>query len=212
MLGSAVLVVFTVFVLGTVAPQSAFAGQASSGELFFYPCSSCHPVAEGATGALPNKFEGHRIVLQGHDKLGTAETACLACHDDPAKDPAQLKLADGSLIDIKGDVAQVCFRCHSDKYKDWQIGVHGKDKPKCTSGGCHDPHTPGFMYAEPLRPFVATGFQFQVLSERTVFSPLAPPAPDPPVETPQWFAAVALVGVITAGSLLGSLFIGRSKR
>lgn len=193
-----------------LAPAPALAGQASAGELFFYPCSSCHPVVPGAP--LPNEFKGHGIVLQGHDKLGKADTACLACHDDPAKDPGKLKLADGSLIDITGHVAQVCYRCHSAKYQEWTAGIHGKNKPKCTSSGCHDPHTPGYIYAEPLRPFVATGFQFAAVSERVAFTPLAAPPPDPHVLTPPWYSAVALVGLVIAGGLLGSLFVGRSKR
>ena len=114
-----------------------------------------------------------------HDVLGKGDAACLVCHDDPAKNPGMLKLADGSLVDIKGDVAAVCFRCHSTKYKEWKAGTHGKHQGKCTAAGCHDPHSPGFMYAQPLRPFVGNGFQFQVLSERTAFTPLMAPAPPP---------------------------------
>ena len=208
-------------ILGLVAlvllPSAAFAGQAASGELFFYPCTSCHPVTvpEGSdtpNKKLPNGFKGHEIKLIGHDALGVGENACLTCHDDPNRDPSKLKLADGALVDIKGDVALVCYRCHSTQFKEWKAGTHGKHKAKCTASGCHDPHTPGFIYAEPLRPFVGNGFQFKVLSQRAQFKPLAAPAPPPPVRFPGWYAAVALLGVVAVGGLTVKLVSGRSTR
>ncbi|MBI5231188.1 MAG: hypothetical protein HY876_03370 [Coriobacteriales bacterium] len=209
-----VLSAFVALVALAVAPAGpAFAGQAASGELLFYPCSSCHPVSEGGGAALPNRFEGHKVVLEGHDKLGTEKSACLVCHDDPAKDPGKLKLADGSLIDIKGDVAQVCYRCHSQKYEEFKAGAHGKNKPKCTSAGCHDPHAPGSMYADALLPFTGSGFQFKVLPEREAFLPLPPPAPDPAVETPLWFVAIATLGIVAVGGQAARLISrGRSHR
>jgi len=214
-LGAAV-VVLGIVILCTAVP--AFAGQASSGELLYYPCTSCHPVqmipgTERPSKQLPNGFTGHKIVLEGHDTLGKGDAACLTCHDDPARDPGKLKLADGSLIDIKtGDIAKVCYRCHSAKYKEFIAGTHGKHKPSCLAAGCHDPHTPGFIYAEPLLPFLGSGFQFRVLSHREPFSPLAGPAPAAPVKTPLWFTLVAAVGVVVAGGLIGTLVTGRSKR
>lgn len=191
---------------------TAFAGQASSGELLFYPCSSCHPVTEGSGKKLPNDFKGHEIVLEGHDKLGVGDAACLACHDDPAKDPAKLKLANGSLIDIKGDVAQVCYRCHSAKYKEFVAGTHGKHKESCVAAGCHDPHTPQMIYAGPLLPFVGSGFQFRALAGRMPFMPLAGPAPDPAVATPWWYTGVAVIGAIVGAALAGTLLYGRWQR
>jgi hypothetical protein len=198
------------------AAVPALAGQAASGELLFYPCTSCHPVTMMPGGrpsrALPNGFKGHAIVLEGHDKLGQGKAACLVCHDAADKNPGMLKLADGSLIDIKGDIAQVCYRCHSTKFKEWKSGTHGKHKPSCVAAGCHDPHTPGYIYASPLMPFVGSGFQFKVLSERVAFSPLAPPAPKPPITPPAWYVALIALGVVTAGGLIGKLVTGRLKR
>jgi hypothetical protein len=196
--------------------STAYAGQASSGDQFFYPCTNCHPVVMGPgdvpTKPLPNNFKGHQIKLIGHDVLGKEGEACLVCHDDPAKNPGKLKLIDGSLVDIKGDIAGVCQKCHSEKYNAWKAGTHGKRKPKCTASGCHDPHTPQWIYASELLPFVGTGFQFRGVPERVAFKPLAGPPVDPPTVTPPWFAfASAIVALIAAG-LIGWLIVGRSRR
>lgn len=208
----ALAVVFTV----CIAPMPAYAGQASLGEPLFYPCTSCHPVAVGAgparSAALPNKFKGHQIVLRGHDVLGRGVAACLVCHDDPAKDPGKLKLVDGTLVDITGDVSGVCYRCHSTKYKAWKAGIHGKHEAKCTAAGCHDPHTPEWIFVGSLTPFVGTGFQTQVLTERQPFTPLFSPPPSPPVYTPSWLVALTALGVVVAGGIAGALVRGRSRR
>jgi hypothetical protein len=200
-----------------LVPALALAGQASSGQLLYYPCTSCHPVhlipgTKTPTRRLPNGFTGHGIVLEGHDKLGAGGAACLACHDDPTRNPGKLKTAEGTLIDITGDTALVCYRCHSTKYKEWKAGTHGKHKPSCVAAGCHDPHTPRSIYAAPLMPFVGTGFQFRILPVREPFSPLAPPAPSPPVTVPPWFVVLSVVAVVVAGGLAGGLVTGRSQR
>ncbi|MDO8964043.1 MAG: cytochrome c3 family protein [Coriobacteriia bacterium] len=212
---SVALLVLATALWASVTP--AFAGQAGSGELFFYPCTSCHPVTmipgtEDPSRPLPNGFKGHDVTLEGHDKLGRDDVACLTCHDDPAKDPGKLKIAGGGVVDIKGDVSQVCYRCHSAKYKEFKAGTHGRGQPKCTAAGCHDPHTPGYIYAGPLLPFTGSGFQFKVLSERAVFSPLASPPPAPPVSTPLWFSAVAAVAAVLVVGLAGRIVLERQKR
>ncbi|HEY5432946.1 MAG TPA: hypothetical protein VIL06_06015, partial [Coriobacteriia bacterium] len=74
------LVVLLVLAAVVLAPAAAFAGQASSGQPFFYPCISCHPVnmvagpggTEHPSKPLPNGMQGHKIVLEAHDKLGSA--------------------------------------------------------------------------------------------------------------------------------------------
>ena len=208
----AYVLLLAAFVL-LAAPQ-AFAGQAASGELFFYPCDSCHPVAEGSGPIVgdPIDFEGHEIVLEGHDNLGEGSAACLACHDNPSKDPGMLKLVDGTFVAITGDISSVCYQCHSAKYSEWKAGTHGRNQPKCTSAGCHDPHTPGYMYAEALLPFAGSGFQFWVLPETEPFTAFPPPAPEPPTQIPMWFAALAALGLVVAGGQTFMLLRGRRKR
>lgn len=207
-------VVSALFLGNLLLPIPVLAGQASSGELFFYPCTQCHPLSPSGepVAPLPIDFEGHAITLEGHDKLAPGNAACLVCHDDPAKDPGMLKLADGTLLDITTDVPRLCYQCHSAKYKEWVAGTHGRNLPSCSAAGCHDPHTPMYIYAEPLLPFVGAGFQFRVLADREPFTPLAPPAPAPATETPVWYAALVVVGLAAAGGQLIRLLRGRLKR
>jgi len=212
----AALVVSASLLVAAAFPVSAYAGKASSGDLLFYPCTDCHPVTLGSNGkptrALPNDFERHEIELTSHDLLGKGSAACVVCHDDPAKNPGMLKLVDGSLVDIKGDVSKVCYQCHSAKYKDWQAGTHGKHEQKCTSAGCHDPHTPSWIYIPPLMPFTGSGFQVRAVSDREPFTPLASPPPNAPVETPSWLVLINTIGVLASLGIGGALILGRPKQ
>jgi hypothetical protein len=209
----AALAVLVLVVLALTPAANAFAGQASSGQLFFYPCTSCHPVtmvpgatpgSEKPSKALPNGMQGHQIVLEAHDKLGAE--ACLACHDDPARNPGKLKLVDGTLLDINGDVSRLCYQCHEAKYKEFRAGTHGKHQESCTSAGCHDPHTPNYIYAGPVKPFLGVGFQFKgVGQERVAFKPLMQPPLAPPTINPQWFLIAVAIGTALAFALLVGL-------
>jgi len=190
-------------------------GQAASGELIFYPCTTCHPVTDpAATATLPNGFEGHRIVLEGHDVLGEGSEACMVCHDDPARDPGKLKALGGGFVDAGGDISLVCATCHSGMYREWLDGIHGREQPTCTSAGCHNPHTPAWIHGKPLLPFVGTGFEVRAVSDRIPFTPLAAYPVKPPVETPSWLWLATLVGAAgSAGLIIFMLGLGgRSVR
>lgn len=214
---AAVAAITFILILATAcfAPE-AFAGRSSTGELAFYPCTECHPVTLGSDGKpispLPNDFEKHEIELEIHDILGQGDEACLACHDDPSNNPGMLILPDGSLVDITQDVSRVCQRCHFEKYRDWQVGVHGKDAPKCSSAGCHDPHTPSWIYVAALPPFQGTGVEVRAVSERMSFKPMAAPPVAPPVHTPLWLTIAASLGGLVSASAIGYLILGRAKQ
>lgn len=216
-----VVTAFTVLLLLVLAVSglaaNAFAGQASTGELAFYPCDRCHPVVLGPDGKptkpLPITLEKHEITLEKHDILGQGDEACLACHDLPSKNPGMLILPDGSLVPVIGDTSRVCQRCHFEKYQQFTAGVHGKHQPKCTSAGCHDAHTPSWIYIAALPPFQGTGIEVKAVGrDREPFRPLASPPVPPPVVTPLWFAIMASIGIAMCVGIVGSLFLGRSKR
>jgi hypothetical protein len=195
----------------------AVAGQASTGKLAFEPCDKCHPVVVGTDGKpnppLPNGFQKHEIKLEAHDILGEGDKACLVCHDEPTKNPGMLLTADGTRVYVTGDVSRVCQRCHFEKYEQWQTGVHGKNQPKCTSAGCHDPHTPSWIYIAALPPFQGTGMEVKAVgAEREGFKPFASPPVPPPVYTPMWLTITAAIGVFTAAGIVGFMILGRRTR
>ncbi|MDY0087203.1 MAG: hypothetical protein RBS78_01405 [Coriobacteriia bacterium] len=165
-----------------------------------------------ASAALPNDFEGHRIVLEKHDVLGEGGDACLVCHDDPARDPGKLRVLGGGFADVGGDVSGLCATCHSGIYNEWSEGMHGRNEPTCTSAGCHDPHTPSWIHGDPLPPFVNTGFTVRAVSDRIPFTPLAAYPVKPPVKTPAWLRLVALVGAVVSAGLVVLTVRGRLAR
>lgn len=200
-----------------LVPARAFAGHSASGKPAFQPCTRCHPVTLDANGKstrpLPNGFEKHEITLEVHDTLGTGTKACLACHDDPTRNPGRLILPDGGLVDITGDVSRVCQRCHFEKYREFKAGIHGKHQPKCSAQGCHDPHTPSWIYLKALPPFQGTGIEINAVgSDREPFKPLASPPPYAAVLTPGWLKVLASLGGLGALASLGYVIFGGRKR
>lgn len=211
------LTLLSILCLSVVLPaEPAHAGRSATGELAFHPCTQCHPVSLGADGTptspLPIDLARHEVELEVHDILGEGDRACLACHDDPARNPGMLVLADGSLVDITGDVSRVCQRCHFEKYREWEVGIHGKDAPKCSAAGCHDPHTPSWIYMPALPPFQGTGVEIKAVADREPFKPLAPPPLDPPVRAPVWLPIVTGLGVLFGLAIVGYLLLGKAKR
>ena len=201
-----------------VPAAPALAGQAASGQLFFDPCTSCHPIASGAIEGgrkLPNDFKSHEIALEGHDKLGAGEAACVVCHESADKNPGMLKTIDGTSRRYQGRrlarLLQVPLRRST---RSGRPGSTGVGPPSAPPPAATTLTRRGWIYAGPLMPFVGTGFQFRVLPDRKPFMPLMAPAPRgiPPVETPVWFAIVVTLGVVAAGGLVGTLIVGRSKR
>ncbi|MBW6467634.1 MAG: hypothetical protein K0B85_00510 [Coriobacteriia bacterium] len=215
---ASILIVLGVLALATLLPPAASAaplGRAATGELLYYPCTSCHPLGlDGRpTGANPNDFEQHQIVLEAHDTLGEGSVACLACHDDPTRDPGRLRVVGAGFVEAgSDDVSLVCYQCHSAQYQEWQDGIHGREQSGCTAAGCHDPHTPAWIYGAPLPPFTGTGFEVRVVSNRVPFTPLAGPPAPAPVETPFWLAIASAVGVLLAVGLIGLMVRGRHAR
>jgi len=220
------LAVVAVGLLSFLVAGPAFAGTSAAGEPLFYPCTSCHPLVKGAsTKDLPNGFKAHQITLEQHDVLGEGRAACTVCHAEADADPGKLKLVDGTLVDITSpDVSKVCYPCHASIYNEFVDGMHGtglagapgrleeSGRPKCTASGCHDPHTPGYITGKALLPFVGVGFQAHVLPEQEPYTPFAGLPSNAPHHDPEWLVLLAMVGVVAAGGIAGTLIRGRSSR
>lgn len=169
----------------------------SLGHLILYPCDSCHPVGEKQP---PVNFEGHTITLSYHDKLAPGREACLVCHFPANQDPGVLKVGDGSTIRVTDNVSIICYRCHNQKYKEWQAGIHGRLQPSCNSQNCHNPHTPNWVGVMALPPYLPDTRIVDFIKPSSIYALPAPP-PDLPIETPTKLRSFA-VALYTVAAIL----------
>lgn len=158
------MVTILILVAGFLMLPSAATVQAASEPNPPQECLSCHPKT-----------------LEFHDKLGSGNSACSACHDNA--DMKTLRLADGSGIPL-ADSAQLCGQCHQARFAAWEEGTHGiagtVAAVTCTS--CHDPHQPKMTFPNITLPHPEP----------------APPPPSPPVNLVIIFG-VSLAIMITVG-------------
>ena len=84
-------------------------------------CGGCHD----AHGSNQDK-----LLKGNHQHVPFQEGQCVACH----------KRARGKLIRLRGNGADLCYACHSDKQKEFKKpSIHTPvERGDCT--GCHDPH------------------------------------------------------------------------
>lgn len=116
------------------------------------PCSNCHGQFEpGEVEITSDSHEG----LRGFKHMKHINT-CTFCHN--SEDPDQLvDFISGKKLPISQS-HQICGQCHGEKYRDWSLGIHGKQignwngkKKRSSCTLCHDPHSPQFpkMQASP---------------------------------------------------------------
>ncbi len=93
----------------------------------------------------------HSRTLSLHDKLGSGNKACWACHDKT--DMKMLHLVDGTRL-LLSESPQLCGQCHQERYGAWKEGTHGLPgivaTVECTS--CHDPHQPQIALLNITKP------------------------------------------------------------
>lgn len=132
---------------------SPFAVEGRLDQLYFYPCQDCHEYMDPNDRVRElDVEEGHPAVL-GH---GDGQMWCFSCHD-----PADY----GRLVNLLAEPIdfdhgyQVCSGCHSQKYRDWTYGGHGKrvanwrgERQIYSCVTCHNPHRPAIAPRAPKPP------------------------------------------------------------
>jgi hypothetical protein len=121
-----------------------------------YNCMECHKLLTARW-----HYDEQRPINEHKDiKLDHGNNRfCLNCHHP--KNRNAFVDYDGSEI-AEADVVQLCAKCHGTTYRDWQVGVHGRqnghwdatkgEKTKLRCIQCHDPHSPKFKDMKPLPP------------------------------------------------------------
>ncbi len=119
-----------------------------------YPCSNCHnesldhpeKVAKGAKRA-------HWDINLKH--AGKETMDCATCHD--TNDMNKLQTLTGKMVTFD-ESFKSCAQCHSQQYKEWVGGAHGKRvagwaPPRLiyTCSNCHNPHDPSIKPRWPAR-------------------------------------------------------------
>lgn len=129
---------------------------------FEYKCTECHndfTSAQRQNAEIPE----HAKINAGFDH--GLNTFCVNCHHPT--DRSAYVAHDGSVIPST-DPALLCSKCHGPTYREWQVGIHGRqngswerDNPartKLLCIQCHDPHQPKFAPMTPDPPTIRSRF------------------------------------------------------
>lgn len=117
-----------------------------------FPCMKCHGNFENEKAHFPLKTPHNNIKLQHYKEINN----CYFCHDKGNRE--QLKLINGEKVGFNNGW-KVCTQCHGEKFRDWKLGIHGKQigswkgkKYRYSCVSCHEPHHPEFpkWVADPL--------------------------------------------------------------
>lgn len=128
-----------------------------SKQLASYPCMECHQHVTPRRGVFAELKQPHRTMTFEHMR-----TVRLCSHCHPAKAYDELRLLDGTRISFD-ESYRVCGQCHAEKFRDWNLNIHGKqigswrsDKVRTSCVVCHPAHDPRFPQmkadAPPPRP------------------------------------------------------------
>ena len=118
-----------------------------------FECSECHTVPLNKMKDLPGGKKAHWNIKMNH--AGTETMNCETCHN--GHDMDLLKTVTNQDVDFNLSY-KVCSQCHSDQFKDWKGGAHGKrlggwapPRVSNTCVNCHNPHDPHIKSKWPVR-------------------------------------------------------------
>lgn len=137
----------------TTGPALPYTVGSRVDELFFYPCNDCHGFMD------PNDNVRELDVDEGHPpdlEHGGGLFWCFSCHDQNNYEQLQTPLSKPLSLDAS---YRVCNGCHSQKFRDWQGGAHGKraanwrgERQLFSCVECHNPHRPEIAPRAPQPP------------------------------------------------------------
>lgn len=133
--------------------QASFSVGERLDKLYFYPCADCHAFMD------PNTEVRELDVEEGHPakiEHGDGQIWCLSCHG--SADYGQLRNLLAEPVDFDQGF-RVCSGCHSQKFRDWTYGGHGKraanwrgERTLYSCVECHNPHEPAIQPRAPKPP------------------------------------------------------------
>lgn len=123
-------------------------------------CQLCHMQKD--LKFVPKKRQPERRHEIFSLKHGTQAMSCNHCHD---KNNHNFLRATKAFPASFGNPSPVCFRCHSETFKDWRNGIHGKrtgswrtedgnaaQRRQLQCVACHNPHSVPFKPMMALPP------------------------------------------------------------
>jgi hypothetical protein len=135
-----------------VAP---FFTESRTGALLSFPCGHCHsvPLSQLSSWGDQQVQKAHWDIHLKH--AGAPVMDCFTCHNRHNLDEL-ISLAGHSISFDR--VFEMCGQCHTQAYRDWQGGAHGKSllgwrQPRVakTCVSCHNPHQPAIEPRWPSR-------------------------------------------------------------
>ncbi|MCP5106697.1 MAG: hypothetical protein GY950_25155 [bacterium] len=125
---------------------------------WIYDCTDCHKDFKTRTDPREMTAE-HRELRYDHIK---GDNWCFSCHYEALDKRNRIYPAKARDI-YRGpqDMVKICSRCHGDKTREWEIGIHGKvvgswltygnvKTEKKTCDNCHSPHHPRSVKVKPF--------------------------------------------------------------
>lgn len=117
-----------------------------------FPCSRCHDKIDLQKPTVPPRAPHDRMTF----KHMAGIEMCVQCHVHDVMDSLQLFTEEHVSFD---ESDRVCGQCHSEKHKDWTLGIHGKVvgswqrlRVRYTCTDCHPAHQPKYQPTKTLPP------------------------------------------------------------
>lgn len=130
---------------------------ARAGQLATWPCMErCH--SQRTFNTQPRELRefhaGRRI------NHGNTLRWCDACHDSTNLDQLHMLPVGAAVTSTTvpfDEAYRVCGQCHAEKYRDWELSIHGSttgswsgDRVRRNCTTCHDPHDPHRPSFDPI--------------------------------------------------------------